>query len=429
MRPLLIALLFASLAACDGEIGHPGQGDAGGGDTGSTGGDAGAGPDAPAEDAGPADAGLADAGPTDTGSGEDAGPTARPIGPRPVLPTPVAAGTIFAAPDGSGTACTEAAPCDVWEATAQAQAGDVVFLRGGAYVIDRNLTFEGRGTAPSPPVFESYPGEVAVLDGAPSTASDEFYIRVVGDPVVLRLLEVRNMPRMGIAVRSSDNVLEGLHVHHNLLSGIHVHESYDVPLSNRNLIRDCEVHDNSGAGLSDPEFADGGNSDGISMSSGLGNRVENCLVYANSDDGIDTWRTEDSYVGYSIVYGNGIAAGNGQGVKAGGAAPSRGTFVEHCLAYSNRAAGFDQNSGLEVVFAYNTSWDNERGYWSGADTVLEHNLAAETNAVGGGGISTDNSWQRTGAVAFVSVDPTSPGFLVPVPGGGFEDLGAYANRE
>ena len=122
-------------------------------------------------------------------------------------------------------------------------------------------------------------------------------------------------------------------------------------------------------------------------------------------------------------------AGNGQGVKAGGAPPSRGTFVEHCLSYSNRAAGFDQNSGLEVVFSYNTSWNNERGYWSGADTVLEHDIAAEANAVGGGGISTDNSWDRTGSVAFVSVDPASPDFLVPSPGGGFEDLGAYANRE
>ncbi len=301
-------------------------------------------------------------------------------------------------------------------------------MRGGVYAVDRNFSFRGRGTEPAPPVFESYPGETAILEGT-GDAADEYYVRVLGDPVVLRRFEVRNMSRAGLSVRSNEHVLEGLHVHHNLLSGIHVHESYSEPSSNNNLIRDCVVHDNSGAGLDSPTYADGGNSDGISMSSGIGNRIENCLVYDNSDDGIDTWRTMDSYVGYSIVYGSGIASGNGQGIKAGGAPPSATTQVEHCLSYNNRAAGFDFNSGDRVVFLYNTSWGNGTGYYAGENTRVENNLAGEESAFGGSASPENNSWQRDGEVTFVSTDPTSPDFLRPTVGGGFEDIGAYAGRD
>lgn len=361
---------------------------------------------------------------------DDAGPGSRPIGPRPVTPTPLARGTIFAAPDGSGDTCSEAAPCDVWTATEQAEAGDVVFMRGGVYTIDRNLYFRGRGTTPAPAIFESYPGETAILEGS-RDADDEYYVRAVADAVVLRLFEIRRMPRAGISVRSSDNVLEGLRVYDNLLSGIHVHESYETPVSNNNLITDCVAYDNSGAGLTTPTYADGGNSDGISMSSGIGNRIENCLVYGNSDDGIDTWRTTDSYVGYSIVHGSGIASGNGQGIKAGGAPPSATTHVEHCLSYDNRSAGFDYNSGDEVVFNNNTSWDNDgSGYYTGSNTRVEDNIASgNANAMGGSATPTNNSWQRGGEPMFISTDPGSPDFLRPTAGGGFDDIGAYANRE
>ncbi len=366
--------------------------------------------------------------PEDTNQSDtDPGPTLRPIGPRPVAPTPLEQGTLFAAPTGTGKDCALANPCDLYEATNQAKAGDVVFMRGGIYKIDKRLDFRGRGTTPAPPIFESYPGETAILDGTGQTITDNIYVRVYGDPVVLRLFEIRNMVKAGVSVRTSNNVLEGLRVYNNLLSGIHIHESYDVPSSNNNLITDCVAFGNSGAGYFNAEYNDGGNSDGISISSGIGNRIENSLVYNNSDDGIDTWRTLDSYVGYSISHSNGIANGNGQGIKSGGAPPSAGTTVEHSLSYSNKGAGFDQNSGLNVEFINNTSWDNGRGYWFGNDTTGTNNVAFEaTNPANNRGNQTNNSWQREGTPTPLSTDPNSPDFLVPAPG--FDDIGAHAGR-
>lgn len=354
-------------------------------------------------------------------------PVFRPIGPRPVTPTPLAQGTIFAAPDGTGDVCSVAAPCDIYKATGMATSGDVVFLRGGVYEIPRNLNFTGRGANP-PTIFESYPGEEAILDGSMHPPNTGVYVRVVGDPVVIRLMTFRKFPHSGISIRNSDNLLEGVTSHSNLLSGIHIHESYDTPVSNRNIIRDSITWGNSGAGLMNAEYADGGNSDGISMSSGIGNRVENCLVYDNSDDGIDTWRTTDTYVGYSIVYGSGIASGNGQGVKAGGAPPSATSFVEHNLSYNNKSAGFDFNSGVGVTFRHNTSWGNGRGYQLGGTTLTTKNIAYDTSTHGGAGDRVDNSWQREGTPTPLSTDPGSPDFLVPA-GTDFSDIGAHADRE
>mgnify|MGYP001603409190 CR=1 FL=1 len=367
---------------------------------------------------------------SDGRSGADGAPEAPRPGPRPVSSTPVAQGSLFAAPDGSGSACAEAAPCDLWEAADQASAGEVVFLRGGVYPFNSTLDLDTSGTADAPITFESYPGELAILDGSALDISDPAYLGVPGAFIRLRRFEVRYMPWQGVYISGTDNLLEGLHVHHSGLSGIQIHGGYE-PLpygaaGSRNTIRDCTIHDNSGAGVFDDEFANGGNSDGVSISSGEANRVEHCLVYANSDDGIDTWRSTNSYVGYSISHSNGIADGNGTGIKAGGASPSSGTTVERCLSYSNTHVGLDHNSGLLVEFDHNTTWDNERGYYGGNDTSISASIAGEGAADFGAGLETMNSWQRPGTLSFVSVDPTSPEFLGPTPGGGFEDIGAFA---
>jgi Right handed beta helix region len=362
---------------------------------------------------------------------KDPGPSAA-IGPRPVQATDLSMGTLFAAPDGSGTQCSETTPCDVWEVVDQATAGDVVFLRGGVYAVHSNLSFRGEGTATSPILYESYPGEHAIFDGSEHTREeDEIYLRLTGTFVHLRRFEIRDMPRQGLHMATTDNLMEGLEVHGSGLSGIQVHGSYDLPygaLGSRNVIRDCVVYDNDGSGIFDAEFADGGNSDGISISSGADNRVEHCLVYGNSDDGVDTWRSIGSYVGYTISHSNGIAAGNGQGIKAGGATPSAQTLVEHCLSHSNRAAGFDYNSGVDVVFRYNTSWNNSLGFYAGDSSTLLYNLAFETDdAFGGAGTQQDNSWQRSGMPEPMSTDPASSEFLMPTPDDGFADLGAHAD--
>ena len=87
------------------------------------------------------------------------------------------------------------------------------------------------------------------------------------------------------------------------------------------------------------------------------------------------------------------------------------------------------NSGLQVVFRYNTAYDNASwGFVTAGDTTVGHCIAVQQNGqrATSAGTQADNSWQRSGAVAVVSTTPGAPGFQRPTPGGGFEDLGAYA---
>ena len=353
------------------------------------------------------------------------------IGPRPVESTPEGEATLIAAPDGTGTACILSEPCDLWEVVDQAAAGDVVFLRGGTYDIDENVRFYNSGFSDSPILFESYPGEHAILDGSSVDVGESITIQIVGNFNWIRLIEITNMPREGIVIRGNNNLLEGVHVHHAHLSGIHIHYSYDLPYGeggSYNILRDSVSNDNFDEGTSHPGFANGGNADGISISSGIENSVEHCLVYQNSDDGIDTWRSTDTYIGYSIAHTQGLADGNANGIKAGGQPPAAGTLVEHCIAYGNLSNGIDYNSGESVTFLFNTTFQNSGyGFVLGSDTSAEYNIASADGGgdVTSGGIQEENSWQREGTVEFVSEDPASPDFLKPTSGGGFEDIGAY----
>lgn len=438
-------------AACSGAITDPGDLDAASpadsgtvaGDAAVPAGDAGESRDAaqgapdaaaPGADAAAPGRDAASPGPDASAAGPDAGSAGADaavvtIGPRPVTPTPVSKGTLFVAPSGTGTTCSLAQPCALATATGKVAPGDVVFLRGGVYSVTGRIRLNTSGTAAARIVYESYPGELAILDGSTLTQPAQGMIAVYGSFISLRLIEVRRMPESAVYLGGNDNVVEGVHSHHNFYSGIQAYSPYtDFPYGSygsRNVIRDCVVHDNSDVGGP----ANGGNADGISISSGADNVIEHCLVYGNSDDGIDTWRSTGSIVRNTLVYGSGLADGNGNGFKAGGLAPSEGTLVEHCISYRNQSSGFDFNSGKSVVFRHNTSWDNaDWGYVTGSDTLVEASISSSdgSGTCTSAGTKTGNSWQRSGTVSFVSTDPTSPDFLRPTPGGGFEDLGAYA---
>ncbi|MBS0423276.1 MAG: right-handed parallel beta-helix repeat-containing protein [Proteobacteria bacterium] len=359
-----------------------------------------------------------------------AGVHAKTIGPESIIKTDITKGTLFVSPNGTGSICSKSTPCNIWDASGKAKGGDVVFLRGGIYALSKSLYFNNSGSAGAPIIFESYPDESVVFDGSQLNQGIDIKINVNGSFIQIRGIEIKNMPVQGIYISGTDNVFDGLHVHHSGLSGIQVFYTYDYPYGaygSRNIIRNCIVHDNSGAGNFDERFKNGGNSDGISISSGTGNRVENCLAYSNSDDGIDTWRSTNSYVGYSISHSNGIADGNGVGIKAGGAFPSADTTVEHNLLYSNRAVGIDYNTGTNVSISHNTTWNNLGGYEIGPDTIVSNNIASETNKKWGSGIEIDNSWQRTKNVTFISTDPASTNFLVPTSNSGVDDIGAFVN--
>lgn len=355
------------------------------------------------------------------------------LGPQGARPSALASLTKVASPSGSGSTCSVVSPCSLATVASQATAGDVVFLRGGTYDFTVPILFSNSGSASAFITIESYPGETVIIDGSSLPEGTAYEITLSGSYIAFRRFAITNMPKTGLVITGTHNLIDGLWVHHNKHTGIYVYDStYTVPygaLGSYNTIRHTTVNDNSDAVL-----GDGGNADGISIASGIGNQILYCLAEHNSDDGFDTWRSQDTRIAYSIAVNNGIDAGNGNGFKAGGPAPSSGTTLDHNLSYNNRTYGFKANGGANVRFDSNTAWDNDgAGFYlcDGSAECLGNNAAVENISLGnsadvaGTGEQTDNSWNRGGTPAFISATYSSSNFLRPTDAGGYADIGAY----
>jgi hypothetical protein len=290
---------------------------------------------------------------------------------------PAYAPTLFVATDGSDLhdgRSPERPLRSLQRAADLVRPGDVVWLRGGTY--PSAVLFSRSGTAEAPIVVESAPGECAVLSGAGLEGDARVQIWNVRH-MVLRNLVVRDVRAEGIYLRDvRDSTVAHVRSHGHGGSGV---------LSmggQRNLFAYLVLHDNY-----DPP--QGGNADGISVSSGDANRVTHCLAYRNSDDGVDTWLSTRSLVERCVSAANGWQGGDGNGFKLGGAGRRVGTIVRESLAYGNRFDGFDANSGTGIVMERNTAFGNGRfGFVAGPDDDLLGNLAFG-NAAG--------PWRREGS--------------------------------
>jgi parallel beta-helix repeat protein len=127
--------------------------------------------------------------------------------------------------------------------------GDVVNVRGGVYY--ERVRIPSKGTASARIVFQSYPGETAVIDGA-NVAADKATVHLTETEFVdFSGFEVRNSPFMGINMWYTKNtrVLNN-HVHHARRNGIYAGAdargfSSDVTISGnivRNTVEENQYH-------------------------------------------------------------------------------------------------------------------------------------------------------------------------------------------
>lgn len=333
--------------------------------------------------------------------------------------TPAALGSRIVSPSGTGSAGTVASPGNLQSTLWAAQPGDVIFLRGGTYVTTALIQVQNSGTKEKPIIIESYPGEVAILDGSSNTPRTGQYITVnVGASwVIFRNIEVYGMPDNGIYNYGSHNIFEHNSIHGCALSGFSTFDSYTSPeRSSYNIVRSNLCYDNSDAGLSGNGYNNGDNADGISISSGEYNIVEHNVCFLNSDDGIDIWKSARSTVRYNITYKNGLGTlGNGNGIKAGGDTTNKGNLVEHNLSYMNRSLGYTFNGSTWVTFNFNTSFANiDGGYDIDETSIMKGNVSISEARSILGAISenqTNNSWQRSSAFVPKGTDVSSTEFM------------------
>ena len=357
------------------------------------------------------------------------------------------------------------------KAGSMVEPGDVVQLRGGVYYEYNDAdsqygmpetTFTTSGTAQKPIVIESYPGELAIIDGSkrPNGSSYEFddgpsrmqrpyllYLPV--NHYIVRNLEFRNSVGSGVVTSASTGESTG---NHNLFSHLHLHHNHSNGLAASGLMRDSGdvfvtgnvaeyiVAHNNGS------TRNGGNSaDGIKMSFATDGRISNSLLYKNSDDGMDYYGSTDMVVENSLAWLNGYffekgdsdpfddslkyeaPTGNGHGFKMGSSPSGRksGNVIRNSMAWENKRFGFTFNSAGGIVFINNTSWNNGSGGFAARcfdTTVLRNNLSfdesntisAEASMCPNGSHPDDefNSWNlRIGDPDVRSTNPESSAFL------------------
>jgi len=87
----------------------------------------------------------------------------------------------YVAADGSGTTCTEVAPCALSYANTNAAAGDVVYLRAGTYTVNVSdyagaIQPANSGSTGNLITFENYTGETPILTPGTGASPKAFYI-------------------------------------------------------------------------------------------------------------------------------------------------------------------------------------------------------------------------------------------------------------
>ncbi len=433
------------------------------------------------------------------------------IGPRTVKATPLEKGQIFASTTASSKnkRCTERQPCTLENAiimlNENKESKNILFLRGGLYKLneiiknrkfindttadtklikckkrckecpqgykkDKHLKIKRSGTALHPIIIESYPNEWAVLDGGNASADDiknEKSMVAMGFEinrdikelknisfVYIRRLEIKGVRTYGVRIRGDHNKVEGCHIHHNFLEGISIAPKNFQELHTQtsfNIILDNKIFNNSDAELGCKEgpydYDQGEHADGISITAGEHNVIAHNEVYANADDGIDTFQSNYSKVQYNLIYHNGHGLkGNGNGVKTGGCnlqAEEKNkchhlemgleTLTSHNIAYENKKSGFASNSGTNPIFKFNTAYKNGKyGFHVDEKSLLESNIAYENKLPPKKilpAMHKDNSWQKKNenSIDFASVIPASANFLRLKNSA--VDLGAYSQEK
>ena len=292
--------------------------------------------------------------------------------------------------DGSLTSPVET----IKQAQVLANAGDIVYIRGGIYNMRENqiaqfysiwayvTKLDKDGIS-----YLAYQNETPIFDYSNIKPTDyritAFYIN--GNNIHIKGIEVTGVQvtitthtqSECFEIQGNNNILEQIKMHDNMAIGV-----YMLKGSN-NLILNCDAYRNYD---SVSEGGTGGNTDGFGChlkKGSTGNIFRGCRAWFNSDDGFDLINNAEPviiencwafYNGYSSGF---VSRGDGNGFKAGGYGaggtpyttivsnytPIPKNTIRFCLAVRNKQSGFYANHHLDGNFWYNnTAYKNKRNY-------------------------------------------------------------------
>jgi hypothetical protein len=337
------------------------------------------------------------------------------------------AGNWYVAPNGSdaGSGSEQDPFLTIGKAVSMVQIGEIIYVRGGTYILLSTIVIAKSGTNVSAISLFAFPGELPVLNFSGQVfGSSSRGIRLTGSYWHFRGLNITGAGDNGMIIDGgSYNIIENCSFYRNRDTGLQL----DNGAADNNIIN-CDSYYNA-----DPP--DYGDADGFAakMTVGSGNYFYGCRAWRNCDDGWDGYLRGTDDVSTSLEncwsFGNGYFedgtdAGinaNGNGFKMGGSDDKtlkHNFTLKKCLAFKNKAKGFDQNNNMGSMILYNCTGYNNLV----ADYRIKVALAAgkvlvvkncvdlgKTAEIGSFAEQAKNSWMSPFVVTagdFISIDET-----------------------
>ncbi len=336
---------------------------------------------------------------------------------------------LYVAPDGNdANTGTLASPFKtIPRAITTAVPGDTIYIRGSIYELTTTISIGSakNGSANMPYCLWGYPGETPVLDFSKQPFGSKG-ISLRASYWHLKDLIVRGAGDNGLYIGGgSHNIVENCSFFENRDSGVQL----DSGASHNRMIN-CDSYHNA-----DP--TDYGDADGFApkLTVGTGNYFYGCRAWGNCDDGWDGYMRGATDVTTTLeqcwTWGNGYLKNgsdpgpqaNGNGFKMGGGDNSNSEqlmhhfILRHCLAFNNKAKGFDQNNNTGSMtllqcsgFANRTANYRISKTLSAGQTLVVKNCLSHDGSVelGGFAVQQSNSWLppfQVSAADFISIDP------------------------
>jgi len=329
--------------------------------------------------------------------------------------------TPSASDTGAGTSFS--APMSLTAALSAVSAGQMVLLQAGTYAIGytagvkNTITLSKSGTEDARIYLVAASCGRAVIDFSfpeNTWVQDAYGLYLTGSYWYLKGISITRAGYQGAYVTGAHNTFENCAFYENRNSGLEINKggSYTTVI-NSDAYRNY-----------DPKKY-GSMADGFAskQTQGAGNVFYGCRAWYNSDDGFDTYDSDQAVVIIkSWAFLNGIDiwnygsfAGNGNGFKLGGNREVEHNVIVRSVAFGNAAKGFDQNNHAGGVTLYNnTAYQNGINYGfcnsleSGEEHVFHNNISLSGTSSDSicNATSTYNSWNSGFSVSssdFVSV--------------------------
>jgi hypothetical protein len=374
-----------------------------------------------------------------------ASPSPSPSVPPSPSPTPPqTAGAVYVEPNGSdNNPGTLTSPTTLSSALTKVAPGGVIYLRGGTYSYNSQITIDraNNGTASAIKQIMPYGTEKPVLDFSSQSYNladvslNARGLQVNGSYWTIKGIEIKGAADNGVYVAGNNNRLENLDVHDNRDTGVQLGRYASTATrsewpANNNIVN-VYSHDNF-----DPDNGEDADGFAAKLTTGPGNVFDGCISSYNTDDGWDLYTKSDTgpidpiTIKNSVAHhngqtssGNSTSSSDGNGYKLGGEKIAVNHIVINSVAYLNKKHGFTFNSNPgSITLTNNTSFSNGEGNFT-FDTgthTFTNNLSykgTSSDKTSGTDVASSNVWWKSGKSTnaagllasdadFVSLTPT-----------------------